>query len=167
MIWLCWASYSAMGKCSIYPLHCGSCPIKASFFIVLTKWRRPSLLVLQKCPIILPIEKVCYVTKYLQPENGTSSLCEVTLKGFLPIKDVIPSVFCYFPDLRFMFNIFLRSYLSENIWDSFDIRPFLWALVIKFISAVPQNYRPCTTSGLPEALFLIQTYVPSPPISLL
>lgn len=51
-------------------------------------------------------ESLRYVTKYLQPENGASSLCEVTLKDFLPIKNVIPSVFCYFPDLRLTFNIF-------------------------------------------------------------
>lgn len=38
------------------------------------------------------------VTEYLQPVTGVSSLCEVTLKDFLPVRNVILSVYCYFHD---------------------------------------------------------------------
>lgn len=81
----------------------------------LKELRRPRGLTLQRCldtprPVILPTENVCCVTKYLQPVTGASSLCEVTLEDFLPIRNVIPAVFCYFPDLRLIVDIFLRSY---------------------------------------------------------
>lgn len=56
------------------------------------------------------------ITKYLSPVTGASSLCEVTLKDFLPMRNVIPSVFCYFPDPRLIFDIFLRYYLSDRIF---------------------------------------------------
>ena len=94
-------------------------------------------------------ESLWNVTKYPQPVTGASSLCEVTLKDFLPVGNVIPSVFCYFPNPRLIF-------VRHSLQSSFDVRPFLWAALSKFISAILQNYRPWVASGLPEeVLFLI------------
>lgn len=106
-------------------------------------------------PCHVTYRKCLLVTKYLQPITGASSLCEVTLEDFLPVRNVIPSVFCYFPDLRVIVDIFLRSYLPDSFQVSLDISPFLWAALSKFISAVPLNQRPCIASGLPEALLRI------------
>lgn len=61
-------------------------------------------------------ESLWNVTKYPQPVTGASSLCEVTLKGFPPVGNVIPSVFCYFPNPRLIFDIFLRYYLSDTVY---------------------------------------------------
>lgn len=137
-------------------------------FFVLIKLRRPSWLVLKKWlniphPVVFTCRKsLCCVTKYLHPVAGASSVCKVTLDDFLPISNVIPSVFCYFLNLKRLFDIFLTSYLSDRFQASFGLRLFLWAALSKFISTTSQSYRPSIASGLPQRLFLIETYVTFP-----
>lgn len=140
--------------------HDGSCPTNVSFFFCANRVEKNKLTPIAEvaehpAPYNFTHRKrLCCVTKYLQPVTGAVFMWG-DFERLSPYKKCHSGSILLFPWSKT--NIWYSSkilFFWQSFQASFDIRPFLWAAVSKFVSAIPENYRPCIASELPEALFL-------------